>query len=245
MLYFFASKDVSQGSLRDADEARLKDLQPTLKNVLLTFWDQLGVDEDGGVGGGATKNLSEAELVDGIIWKLKKSNITRISMLIDAFDALSPSDRGELHSTLLKECKKGKEKIHVSLLTSHTRAGTTPAANGEIYVTTDKNWEDMKKFLRAKLRKKMLQQDEIKKDPKKVEQDAASKELTATEKAEAATSSDKPLQQDEAGKGSKEEDATRKEPKKDETDEAMKGLTNEEKEVEDIVEKIMKRAQEM
>ncbi|KAF9630681.1 putative ankyrin repeat protein [Lasiodiplodia theobromae] len=172
VLYFFASKHVSLGSLSDVDEARLKDLQPTLKNVLLTFWDQLGVDEDGGIGSAATKDFSEHELKDGIILKLKDSKATHISMFID-----------------------GNDKIEVSLLSSHTQAGR---ANSEIRVTTDKNGQDMKEFLRARLSKKILQQNEAEKDSTE-EKDTAGKELTMEEKEEA----------------------------------------------EDIVEKIMKRAQEM
>ncbi|KAK0609269.1 Ankyrin repeat and SAM domain-containing protein 1A [Lasiodiplodia hormozganensis] len=151
VLYFFAGKEV--------DEARLKGLQPTLENVLATFWDQLGVDEDGGIGAAATKNLSETDIMNGILWKLKESKTKHISMLIDAFDTLSSNDQERLHSTLLKECRK--DKIQVSLLTSHTRASTTPAANSEIHVTTDKNGEDMKRFLRAKLSEKMMQRDEV------------------------------------------------------------------------------------
>lgn len=155
VLYFFASKHVTLG---DIDEARLKDLQPTLKNVLLTFWDQLGVDEDGGIGGGATKNFSERELKDGIIWKLKDSKATHISMFIDASDALSPSDETSLRSDFLEECNKWG--MQVCFLTSYTYDSNKGSSDNEICVTKEKNKVDMEEFLRVKLSKKMLQHDE-------------------------------------------------------------------------------------
>lgn len=182
MLYFFASKHVTLGNLSDVDEARLKDLQPTLKNVLLTFWDQLGVDEDRGIGGAATKNFSERELKDGIIGKLTDSKATHISMFIDAYDALSPSDEMSLRSDFLEECKK--EGMQVFFLTSHTHDSNKGSSDNEICVTKEKNKADMEEFLRVKLSKKMLQQDESGEGSTKESTKDSTKESTKEEKDE-------------------------------------------------------------
>ncbi|EOD44523.1 putative ankyrin repeat protein [Neofusicoccum parvum UCRNP2] len=121
VLYFFASKDVAQGSLRDIDETRLKDLQPTLKNVLLTFWDQVHDDEDGSIGGANTKDLSETDLANGIIEDdeirvttdkskadMEKFLRTRLSEKMPAQDEARKEEHDEVQDTLEKIMKRAQ-----------------------------------------------------------------------------------------------------------------------------------------
>ncbi|OJD33129.1 uncharacterized protein BKCO1_3300017 [Diplodia corticola] len=153
LLFFFVDKKTGQTSL---------------KQLLLTFWDQLhrdpfadNHDDDSRIAPGDSRDkkidrCTNRELVEKLLEKLHESPECRVCITVDAFEELPLPEQTELLENFVKRCR---DIIRVSTLISY-RTGSEPReatwiANREICVGKTENEADMRKYLIESLREKL------------------------------------------------------------------------------------------